>query len=233
MAKASSIIKLQGTIAGLTFVRSRAYGDHVRAKRGTYKKADVNDVLKQESKILLRANVPAKIFKDAIDPYLGQFKTGMLWQRLVSVFRKQLKTQGAIDFGQMERFEIWPDYPLSKFMNVQSAIAFKKEKSLLQVDIAYDGHPAFRKVKSINGYKFTVIGIFPSLKKKTAVTVDAVSEVIAMEGPVAPVRVKLSVPSKSKVFAVCLKIEGCIDGEVSNTRMTEAMCVVGAGGLSG
>ena len=36
MAKSQSILQLQGTLAGLTFVKSHTYGDHVRAKRGTY-----------------------------------------------------------------------------------------------------------------------------------------------------------------------------------------------------
>lgn len=161
MAKSDSIIKLQGTIGGLTFVRSRTYGDHVRAKRGTYKSANVNEALKHESKTLLRANVPAKIFKDAIDPYRGELTGGMLWQRLVSMFRKELKEHGACDFAKMERFEIHADYPFKRFLHVEPTIKFEKKKSILKVDLRYDSHPRFVKAKSVSGYRLTVLAYFP------------------------------------------------------------------------
>ena len=67
MAKSKSLLNLQGTIAGLTFVKSGAYGDHVRAERGTYKPATINASLKKEGKMIVMANLPAKIIKDAID----------------------------------------------------------------------------------------------------------------------------------------------------------------------
>lgn len=229
MAKSDSIIKLQGTIAGLTFVRSRTYGDHVRAKRGTYKSARVNEALQQESKTLLRANVPAKIFKDAIDPYRGELTGGMLWQRLVSMFRKQLKENGACDFAKMERFEIHADYPFERFLYVQPAIKFEKKKSMLRVDLKYDSHPRFAKAKSVSGYRLTVIGIFPDLKKKNARTVAVTSKVIALTGAIAPLETRLDVPSRAKVFVVCVKIEGCINGVVNDSRSTMGLCVVGSG----
>lgn len=204
MAKSDSIIKLQGTIAGLTFVRSRAYGDHVRAKRGTYKKAEVNDALKQESKTLISANIPAKIFKDAIDPYRRTVTGGTLWRRLVSMFLKQLKNTGAIDFGKIGRFEIHADHPFDRFLFIQPTIKVAKEKPLLHVHIEYDHHPRF-KVKGINGYRFTVIGMFPDLKKRTAKTIAVESNTIGLSGIIKPLDVQLEIPAKAKIAALASK----------------------------
>ena len=49
MAKANSLITLRGTHDGITFVKSPTYGDHVRAARGTHKKAKVNAAFKAQS----------------------------------------------------------------------------------------------------------------------------------------------------------------------------------------
>jgi hypothetical protein len=228
MAKSNSIIDLQGTFAGLTFVKSRTYGDHVRAKRGTQKRAKVNKAFEQESKTLLSANVPAKIFKDAIDPYRDR-KGGLLWQRLVSLFRKQHKDQGSFDFSKIERFEVDTDYPFERLLHVQPTIKSEKEKSILHVDIRYASHPRFLKSKYTDGYRLTVIGLFPDLKKKTAKTVAVASKVIALNGVIKPLQTQLDVPPKAKSFIVCIKIEGCTKGEMSNTRTTNGLCVIGSG----
>lgn len=43
------LFPLSGTLAGLTFVQSAAYGNHVRRARGTVKPARINDVLHQDT----------------------------------------------------------------------------------------------------------------------------------------------------------------------------------------
>jgi len=229
MAKSVSIIKLRGTVDGLTFVRSRTYGDHVRTKRGTYKEAEVNDTLKQEIKNLISANVPAKIFKDAIDPYRGELMGGQLWQRLLSMFRKQLKEHGAFDFSKLPQFEIHTGYPFQRFLDVQPFIKSGKKKSVLDIRIAYDHHPGFTKTKYIDGYRLTVLGIFPDLKKKNAKTASVTSKTLELTGTLSPLITQLIVPFKATCYIICVKIEGCTQGVVSSTRTTQGMSVVGAG----
>jgi hypothetical protein len=229
MAKSQSLFKLQGTIGGLTFVSSRAYGDHVRARRGTYKPAEINASLRQEGKMVVMANVPAKIFKDAIDPYRGKFLGGTLWSRLVSFFRKQLKTEGKFDFTKLNRFEIREENPLDSFIDARATVRLDKKTSKLKVEISYDRHPKFKKVKDINGYVLTVIGIFPDLKKKTAQTSSVESKVLKMTGSPTPLLVELNLPPKAKEYMMCLKLEAYINTMPSNTRTTTALCVIDAG----
>jgi hypothetical protein len=229
MAKSQSIIKLQGTIGGLTFVNSSAYGDHVRARRGTYKPAVVNARLKQEGKMTVMANVPAKIFKDAIDPYRGQFVGGTLWSRLVSFFRKQIKTEGTFDFSKLKRFEIHERYPLDSFISAHSTVSTNKKKSKLEVEIRYNHHPQFKKVKYIDGYALTVIGIFPGLKKTPAQTSSVASKVFKMTGPISPFVAELNLPPKAKTYILCLKLEAYIKDRPSNTCTTTALCVIDSG----
>ena len=106
MAKADSLITFRGTHGGITFVKSKTYGDHIRAPRGTYKKAEVNAAFKKQSKKLVKANVPAQILRNALNPYRSDFRYGFLWQDLVSMTNDALGKDGTCDFAKLKPFEI-------------------------------------------------------------------------------------------------------------------------------
>jgi hypothetical protein len=231
MAKSDSLINLQGTIGGLTFVKSRAYGDHVRAKRGTYKKAELNQAMKEGSAKLKVANVHAKIFKDAIDPHRVNIVDGTFWQRLLSLFRRQLNTGGAIDFSQMVGFEIHSRHTSKRFIQVNPTIKFNRKKFLLEVDLHYSQPPTFKKSKYVDGYRLTIIGVFPDMKKKRSKTESMSSSIVRLTAEDTSFRADLGVPSGAKKFIVCVKIEGCGKGIVFNTRTTSGLWVVGGGEL--
>jgi hypothetical protein len=230
MAKSNSPFKLQGTIGETTFVRSSTYGDHVRAKRGTYKTATINDALKRESNILLNANIPAKLIKDAIDPYRSDvMKGGSLWPRLVSLFRKQFKETGTFDFSKLDRFEIHADHPFARLLHVEPKITVDQKKSILHVDINYVNHPNFRKVKDVDGYQLTVIVIFPNLKKNNAETDASTSKIFPLSDKVVPFQTKLTIPEKARTFVVCVGIESCVRGKVNHFRATSGLTVISTG----
>lgn len=232
MAKSDSLINLRGTFGGLTFVKSRTYGDHVRAKRGTHKKAEVNSALKSESKLLLKANVPAKILKDAISPYLGNLANGTLWPRLVSVMNRQLKTHGKFDFGYLNPFEFNTDYPFERFLGHKPQITLKKKERLLHVSIVNGQHPVFKRARYVDGYRLTAIGIFPDMKKKSAEIGMTESSVIALKGALPfPISLQLNVPARATRWVICLKIEGCEGDKVCNSHVTEGMRIVAAGAI--
>jgi hypothetical protein len=179
--------------------------------------------------MVIMANIPAKIFKDAINPYRGEFLGGTLWSRLVSFFRSQLKLDGKFDFSKVERFEIQERYPLDRFINARSTVKIDKKTSKLHAEILYDHHPEFKKVKYIDGYMLTVIGIFPNLKKKTAQTTSLTSSVFKMTEPLTPLLVELNLPPKAKDYMLCLKLDACINGVPTNTRTTTPLCVIDSG----
>ena len=67
MARLNTIFKYDGTFNGVTSVRSKTYGDHVRAGRGTKKVAEPNEAFKESSGQLRQVNQFAKVIKDALD----------------------------------------------------------------------------------------------------------------------------------------------------------------------
>lgn len=229
MAKQTSTIKLQGTVGDRTYVSSHAYGDHVRAKRGTYKPAPINETLQQESQRMQMANVPAKLFKDAIEPYRGEMKDGSMWQRLVSAFRKQLKADGKFDFSKLVPFELDEKHTLQQKMSVNAFVTADEKKSRLKIEITYSAHPTFRRAKDVNGYMLSVISVFTDLKTKTASTQAKEVPIRKFKDAVTPLVMQIDIPSKAKEFIICLKIVGCKDDVVNKLRATVGFCVVAGG----
>src|SRR5690349_22024861 len=182
MAKVSSFVKIGGTLFGLTFVDSKTYGKHVRAERGTYTPIKVNDAFKKMNGHLVAAQKPARIIKEAIDAYRHDFKGGMLWHRLVSLFTIQHKNCEGFDFKQLEGFEVYDKYPLQRFLKPDTTVTVQNETASLKVVLNYQHHPAFTGARFIDAYNLQVVGIFPNMATASAETVATSAQTISLEG---------------------------------------------------
>jgi hypothetical protein len=231
MAKSDSLLELQGTIGGMTFVKSRAYKRHVRAKRGTYKKAKLNSAMKESSSKLAQANVPAKMFKDAIEPYRVKIADGTLWWRLISWLRKEQNDLGKIDFTTMAGFEIDSRNTFHRLLQVEAAIEIQRTENGLRIDLSYDRHPTFQRAKDVDGYKLTMIGMFMDVKKRRVKTLASSSDVITLTGRVQNFTADLDIPTGAKTYLICVKIEGCEKGVIANTHVAKGLRVLSAGKL--
>ncbi|RZK54885.1 MAG: hypothetical protein EOO87_09275 [Pedobacter sp.] len=114
MAKVRSIIKLSGTLAETTFVDSKTYGAHARAKRGTYKPIALADGMQKSAVVQTKVNELAKIVFDAVNVFVPGFKDGKFWSRLLSVFRQQQKAGKDYNYRDFNQLEMRLDYPSSK-----------------------------------------------------------------------------------------------------------------------
>jgi len=231
MAKSNSILKIQGTLQGNTFVKSKAYGDHVRAARGTHKPAVVNEALQESSRKIQEANVPAKMLKDALDPYRQHFKGGSLWQRLVSVFRAQLRTTGTIDFTALADIEIHEHYPVSRFLKVTPQVVHDAAANTLRVHLEYERHPKPKGMSYLDSYQLTMIALFPDLEHKAVDTTAACSGILFNKDKYAPIVMTLPVPAGARAFVLCLKVEGCEQGVARNIAVNKGMRILKSGGL--
>lgn len=129
MAKVRSILSLSGTLSGMTFVDSKAYGAHARAKRGTHKPITLAAGMKESAVVQTQVNLMAKIIFDAVKEFMPGFKDGKLWARLLSVFRQQKKAGKSFHYGDFNSKEIRVDYPTSKHGSFR--LAKDQDKGLL------------------------------------------------------------------------------------------------------
>ncbi len=114
MAKVRSVFKLSGTLSDMTFVDSRAYNTHARAKRGTHKPITLADGMKESAAIQKQVNLMAKVVFDAVNDFVPGFKDGKLWARLLSIFRQQKKAGKNYSYADFNSTEMRVDYPTSK-----------------------------------------------------------------------------------------------------------------------
>lgn len=231
MAKSKPRINLADVPPGMTLVRSRAYGNHLRAKRGTYKKARLNAAFKKGTVFIAEANAAAKLFKDAVDPYRQDLIDKSLWPTLLSMFRRQQTRIGMVDFSQLKPFEFHTRYTLHRLLPVQVVTSHDNKTRTLRAVISYGGLPHFDN-SHIDSYKLSAIVLFPDLKKKTAKTMVEESAILPLKRNQAPFEVSVTAPAKAKSFILCLRIDGCSAGKVHYTIATKGMKVIAAGILS-
>jgi hypothetical protein len=154
MAKLNGIFKYDGTFQGVTSVDSRAYGKHIRKARTKF---TLGQKMKESSAAMKQANVYAKVFQDAIDPYRRDFRDGMLWQRLVSIFKRQLLKEGKVDFSPLEDHDLNKTHSLSWIISAK--VSAVQADRTLHVDII-SSHARDTTNGRADGYQQTLIGHF-------------------------------------------------------------------------
>ena len=229
MAKAISLITLQGTFDGLTFVKSRTYGDHVRAARGTRKKAELNAACLEQSKRLVKSNVPAQIIRGAINPYRKDFFHGQLWQKLVSLTNEQLDNDAMFDFSRLKPFEVHIKYPLSRLAHITTSTTVDATLSKLQVTAIIDMPLVFDDSLAVDGFRVGIIVVYPDMETQSATTEVAYSKIMGLTEKVEPLYMEFSIPSSAKSFLVFVRIDGCKNGEVHVALAAKGMRMAVAG----
>lgn len=232
MAKQDSLILLQGTHDGITFVKSPTYGDHIRRPRGTIKKATLNNALKAQSKKTIAANGPAKIIKDAIDPFRRRFYDGKLWFRLLAMVQEASADGHPFDFSKLKPFELNATYPLDRLLKLDVNTTINGEKTRLHVDLSYRNHPRFEEKLGLHGYRIGVIAIYPDAAKTSAETGAVYSDIALTEKKPAPLSMQLPVPEMATTFLVCVTIEGYMNGKLDSAFNAKGMKMVAAGLVS-
>lgn len=230
MAKVNSLITVLGTIDGYTYVKSPTYGNHIRAARGTRKKAELNPACQEQSKKLVKSNAPAQIIRDAINPYRKDFYHGPLWQKLVSRTNDASEKDTVFDFSRLKPFEVHPKYPLGRLLDVDEAIKVDRESSKLHVTLSSSTPPFFDKsLDDVDGYRVGVIVLFPDLEKQTAQSGAVYSNMIGLKEKIESLRMELPIPSGATSFLVFVRVDGCVNGEPHHTLAAKGMRMVEAG----
>ena len=227
MAKLKSIFKPQGTIGGLTTVRSKTYGEHVRSARGSKSAAEVNNAFKKSSSEMMSGNVPARLIKNTIDLHRQDFIGGQLWQKLVGIFKKQVKDQQPFSVKDLQNIEVHDLYPISRFLKGLLQYDLSITKNAIVLNLSFNEHPDFKR-KYVDGYRVGVICIFPDFINDQADSLIVYSPVINLSSVYKPLSFEIPCPETAVQFLLCLKIEGCEKGEVCTGLSPKGMRIIAA-----
>jgi hypothetical protein len=210
MAKLTSMFTYNGTFREVTMVDSRTYGEHIRAARGTYKPALINDALKKSGELIKVANGYAKAIKDAFEPFREGHKEGTMWYRLVSIFRLQLGAKGYVDLLGLEGFDFNTRHPLHRLFtrNVEALLSPNKTLDLTAKTTCYLKQLAKEKADS---YQQTLVVVFYDADFE-ATTLSESTVFPLVNDKTHEQKASIPIPDFSTTAVVALKCEFCQKG---------------------
>ncbi|HEX5169781.1 MAG TPA: hypothetical protein VFW11_11455 [Cyclobacteriaceae bacterium] len=224
MAKVDSIIKFSGTLDKLTFVRSAAYGDHVRRKRGSVKPARVNEAFKRSSDELKMATPYAKLIKDSVNPFLSNCRDWTLWSRLRSFFRKQVRS-GSIDYYELVGFEFHKKHTLDSLLRGRPAIDASINGSELCISFQLQAPPHIP-LSYIDGYQLTLVVIGVNGESTSSCTGEYPLGLARLNEKPGIEQLRLSLKEPADTIILALKCEGCKGNNVMNNAKSQGMAIV-------
>ncbi len=223
--------KLHKNPAEKVVVKSRAYGVHERAPRGSKSKAVLNKAMKAHGKRLRNSTAPAKLIMDALQPFRENFKGGMLWQRLVKHFAAQAKKGEPYSVAGIEHWDFNTQYLTSRIMGVSDKIKADDDFSSLEVSLNYEFSKRFLERKSdITAFRVTLVFLFPDFKNNRIKTIPFVlpDKLLSDDSLCSFI---VDVPRRANSYLCCFKAEACSNGEIQqntgNARI--AMCLIASG----
>lgn len=210
---------------GYILVRSEKHGDFYRKKKSP-EKATLNDALKASNKQLAAANVYAKAIKDALDPFRKNIEDGTLWNDLVSLFKKQIKNDGRINFKVLDEFECHSEFPLTRFMHREVTAMVSAEGKQLDVEVITYGDVRAKWEKA-KEYRQILIVVFYDADLKSAIESKTVFFPLGNEKRNKQVE-SFTIPDKANMALLALRCDFWKDGSVGGRprRALEILKVV-------
>jgi hypothetical protein len=208
MAKnVSPIFKFQGTIGGITFVKSRRYKPHVRASRGTYKPVELNKTMKKCKDQLMQCNKQAKLIFHALR---DEHHDGSLWSRLLSAFFKRAKAGLKPDTSVLAGLECDKERTLKALLDNQYDISIERAQKKMRITVTLPAAPEKNDVKELAHYRLHVIAIFPAfVKNRFKKEIDA-GPMTSFDVAPEPVVLEVPAPSATAPYVLLLGITGYV-----------------------
>jgi hypothetical protein len=233
MAIGSNIITdgLSGTLGGLVFVNSKRYPPHTRRKRGTVKPATLNAAMEKSSHRMALANLPAKAIFDAVRDC---HKDGELWNKLIIIFRRQLKAGKPFGLNDLQGLECHDTFTLRTLMCATGyTVSHLLKKRSLCVKVFMNTHPSWSHLdgKIDFQYRLSVVAVFPDIKTGRYTREIIHGPVTGFSDPVQPVPFNVPLPDYADGYVLFLAVNACQNGEVLDQMNARGMQVVGTGAL--
>jgi hypothetical protein len=211
-------------------VRSKAYGKHLRAARGSHTKATVNKSLQQHASRTALLNKTAKPVHDAITAWAGIFKHGRLWPQLLSKLRSSEQNKLPVLLQQLVDTEINIKYPANRFGNLPAIAAHCSNKKLL-INMAVTMAPYIGNAKA-DCYYYELMVLFMGARMLQPVTVTAETEWIHAADALPQFEMEFDIPARATCYLICLGVRIGEDDVVIETFATEGRQIVLSGEIT-
>jgi hypothetical protein len=227
MAKTpQALFPLSGTLAGLTFVQSGTYGNHVRRARGTVKPAPVNKVLRQNAGRAGKITDLAKPLLQCFKEMGGSFIQRGLWQ----VIMKRMFKAGSTSVNELllslEGLELNKTYPVEKILGTVLPVKVSVKNTRVNVQLAPFPKPVFHDGRKIDSYRCEVFVTWIDSKGSRLEGEAANTKWIELQADAGKLSFNFTKDKWAKYMLIVLKIEGGLKGKPDGNLAGMGMRVV-------
>jgi hypothetical protein len=223
----SGLFRISGTIGGITYVHTTD-GGVVRAARGTYKEAVLNDDCKAQVNRNTIVNGAAKLVHDVVRVYAGIFKYAKLWQDMLKRVRKCVSDDLAALLETLEGLEINPKYTLPKIL-VAGDVTVQYGSGMMTVAVKYHPELNFEIAGTVDSYYLEFCVIFIDEDRVRIESAMINSGWRKNGGKDARFETSFEIPPLTKHYVVILKVQGGVDEQEVEDKRAMGMQVVKTG----
>lgn len=145
-------------------------GKYWRRKRGTVKKAALNQSLKKNAELTAVCSPAAKRISEKLSEYLRGLDTGRFIANVSAKLKRSVNRNGKMDFSFFDGYDLQPDYPITRLMDGGCSVI--EIKGLLNVKV----NPNSVKCRSnlLTDFYFDAVLLYgdPSSKNKLRIESD-------------------------------------------------------------
>lgn len=142
-----------------------------RRKRGTVKKAKLNEAFKKNVRLTKLASPAATEIRKKLLPFLENIDTGRFVAKVSGRLRKMYKEKGRLDLQAMNGYEMQPYRPFGKLTTAKCFSSVKGNE--ITTEITFFEAPRDRRNTLIDGFYFELILLYGDLEKPGTLRVDS------------------------------------------------------------
>lgn len=206
-------------------VKSRAYGEHTRAARGSKTPVVINEVLQENVRKTAVINSTAKRVHDLIKHCAQPFKEKMLWQVMLSRMRQGISDDMMDLLMTLKGLELNSRYPLKRFAHPMVESVTWGEKSCEMV--MTKGYPHWK--GNDTDYCYEVFLLTLGKEAEHDGLVSEVSGWMEAEDKEGKLRFVFAVPAEVVYYVVCLHFMTGKDGKASGMLASRGMRIAEVG----
>ena len=204
MAKTvSPIFKFQGTIEDLTFVNSKRYKPHVRARKNSKTPFVMTAALAESKARLQQCNQYAKPVFQALK---AELPDGGLWSRLVSKLFAELKAGRPLGLECLKDLECNLQHPLSEVLPKGYDLSATRSQNQLGIYVQLDKHPKVEDEMPRTGYQLRFVGIFPDAVNGTVKKVEVLGPLTKYKDELVAHDLKMELPGNGAPYILLMGI---------------------------
>lgn len=215
-------------------VKSKAYGYHLRAARGTVKPAVLNQKMEETRLRVLSTNRPAALIHNALKPFRENFKGGLFYQYLQKQFNVQAKKGVPFNLDKImldielhddiqaaawvksHTIDLNKNLPVSRIIALNVDIKIDRPSEGLHISVQYHANSTFLKRSRLYTHvQLTFIALYP----------DFADNMIDTESIVLPIRkitdkkvysFTMQLPVTATGYLLFCKVESCENGVIKD-----------------